>query len=160
MSQYTVDKVLSSETCMDDFIHSLSHHGILNMSGSAYRTVRLCHWSGGILLTSNHHRDCSCSIRIVSDRSATCSKGCDDPRCNGDPFPKLSKGEFIVVWADGEWVKKGPWEKPIKELLENLILELNTAERKLTEQQQLKAIEEMREKTDKANRLIEEWSDE
>ena len=158
MKKYTVDGLLVSKYEMDSFIHDLANNNLDNLSAGSYRQVRLCYYKNGILLKSHHSTFYYCNISILSDKTAVVSRGYNNSRYEGNPNPKPDKGEFIAVWSDGKWVKEGPWESPIRELLAEAIEKLETriAEREAQEVAQW----EQREKTlnQKENQLKESWS--
>lgn len=154
---WDVDDLLSSRYHMDDFIHELCHVNLDNCSGSAYREVRLCRYDRGMLLLSQHHRDCYCHIAVATNPEAKIRRGCQDSRYNGDASPSVSDGELVSVWSNGNWTKDGPWVPKIREWLSELIEKLNTAKEQKLKREEDERLERIAAQKEKEKQLVNAW---
>lgn len=142
---YTVEGVLASGVEMDRFIHDLCFYKLDNLTGGAFREVRLCYGRRGVLLLSRHTGHSDCSILITSAPDGGFRRGCTDSRAYGNPMPTAADGNPLVsVWQRGAWTKEGPWVQTIKEVVEEAIYRLEVARetaRKEKEREQRKKAE-------------------
>lgn len=119
---FNVDDILESAKELDDFVQALCHLKMTNCGGSAHSDHRVGYTENGILIVSHWNTNNYVYIYIVSDKTATISPGPNLPTVKFiDPNPTVDKGTLIEVWSRGEWKKRGPWEKDIRNLIERLI---------------------------------------
>lgn len=116
-----VDALLSNKRDMDDFIHLLAHLKLDNASGEAYRSICLAAFKDGVLLKSDHHTSSSCAVKITSKPGLKIARGSQNSRFGRDPHPAVIDGEWICVWSDGKWVKKGPWVTHVRDVVSYFI---------------------------------------
>ena len=101
------------------FAH-LMNAKLCNMSGSAYRCHPQCIFRNGILITDHWKTWGEYDIKIANDPSQQPARGCQDSMSRGgDPYPKIESG-WTSVWARGQWLKEGPWQDRIRDVLTEL----------------------------------------
>lgn len=147
---------------MDCFIHDLGNQNLDNMTGHSYRELRICLYREGMLLVSRHNTNEYCHIAIASDRTAKCTRGCQNPAAYGKALPQLSRGEWVIVWEDGLWKRgksEGPWVRKIFGLLDDLIVELALAVRQSEEKTKAAGVQEDNKARTAHNSLVSEWAE-
>ena len=156
---FTVEGVLASGVEMDKFIHVLCAYKLDNLTGGAFREVRLCYGRRGVLLLSRHSGNSDCSILITSAPDVGFRRGCTDSRAYGNPMPTAADGNALVsVWQRGAWTKEGPWVQTIKEVVEEAISRLESAretERKEKEREQRTKAETA---SEQQQALVDAWT--
>lgn len=135
--QLSAEALLTSQRKMDDFIHTLAHLKLDNATGGAYRSVCLAAFREGVLLQSDHHTNCYCSIKITSKPGLKIKLGAQDSRFNGNPHPSVIDGEWVTVWSDGKWVKEGPWVPHVISVVEYYINRVNEKRQEQKEQAEI-----------------------
>jgi hypothetical protein len=76
------------------------------------------HYESGILFLQEPSYYWRSSVWASSDPHAVLLPG--TTVTNGSEVPKLSSGEFILVWREGTWVMRGPWVKTAKRIVGEL----------------------------------------
>jgi len=119
MPKNAVQQLLGSSEKMHRFINEFLDLDLSNC-GSRYHAGHrglesIGYYRNGILLlTSDREPYPNPSIAIATDKHASIIPSYDYD-------PKITSGELVRVWGRSEWIKRGPWEKYIEALLDELI---------------------------------------
>lgn len=91
--------------------------------GSAFRKHPRGVFRDRLLFVNHWNTNCYCEVKVATDPAAKLIMGCQNPAAYGNPMPKVSSGELVTVYKDGQWVAEGPWCEKIVTILDALKLE-------------------------------------
>lgn len=94
-------------------------------SGSAFRHHPKGIFRERMVFTNEWNVNNYCSVAVATDPEAKLVLGCQESAAHGNPSPKMSSGDLVTVYRNGEWVSDGPWCEKIIRILDEVAAEVS-----------------------------------